>query len=278
MTMNTAGNSGVLPPEYGQLIVEPMTQMSVALQVATVINTTAHDFHFPRVNSDVTAEWTAEGATIASSDAATDSYVVTPKKLASLTTVTNELINDSSPAAQEIVGQSIAREMARKLDAAFFGSLPAPAPAGLGSLTGTLVVDTGGAITNADPFIDGQMEIEASGAALTAWVTSPATARAIAKIKQTADSNVPLVSPDVSAPSGRTLLGVPLYVTAAVQDGTVWGISKADVFVVMRQDVEIATSSGGSTFAADSTDIRGVMRVAPAFPRLESIVKLHDAS
>ncbi|WP_165956237.1 phage major capsid protein [Streptomyces hainanensis] len=276
--MFTTGNPGLLPPEYGQLITEPMTQMSVAMQVATVVTTGANEFHFPRVNSDITAAWTAEGAAIASSDVATDAYVVVPKKLASLTTVTNELVNDSSPAAQEIVGQSIAREMARKLDAAFFGNLSAPAPAGLGSLAGTLVVDTGATITNADPFIDGQMEIEASGGVLTAWVASPATARAIAKIKEASGSNRPLVTPDVSAPSGRLLLGLPLYTTTAIPDGTVWGISKADVFVVMRQDVEVATSSGGSTFAADSTDIRGVMRVAPGFPRLDSIVKLYDAA
>ncbi len=54
------------------------------------------------------------------------------------------------PAAGEVVGQSLARDMARRLDAAFLGNMAAPAPAGLGSLPTTgagavSTVDAGGA-------------------------------------------------------------------------------------------------------------------------------------
>ncbi|MGR3938227.1 phage major capsid protein [Streptomyces sp. BRA346] len=171
--MFNSANAAILPPEYGKLVIEPMTAASVAMQVATVVPTGAAEFHFPRVTSDVTAGWTAEGAAINASDADTDAYVVTPKKLASLTTLSNELVNDSSPAALQLVGDSIAR--------------------------------------------------------------------------------------------------------AAVTAGIVWAISAADVFVVLRNGVEIAVDKS-SAFASDSTQVRGILRAAPAFPRLDSIAKIYDAA
>ncbi|MGW5447702.1 phage major capsid protein [Streptomyces asiaticus] len=277
MSMFNSANAAILPPEYGKLVIEPMTAASVAMQVATVVPTGAAEFHFPRVTSDVTAGWTAEGAAITPSDADTDAYVVTPKKLASLTTLSNELVNDSSPAALQLVGDSIAREMARKLDAAFFGNLGGSAPAGLESLTGLIVVDSGASYTNADPFTDAVMEVEASGGNVTSFVTDPATARTLAKLKQASGSNIPLITPDLTAPSGRVLLGRPLYVSAAVTAGTVWAISKADVFIVLRNGVEIAVDKS-SAFASDSTQVRGILRASPAFPRLDSIAKIYDAA
>lgn len=221
MAMTTSAHTGISPDAYGPLILEPMQKASVALQVSTVFMTNSTETHFPRVNTDITAAWTAEGAPIGVSDLATDAYVATPKKLASITKITNELLADSNPAAATLVGQSIARVLATEYDKAFFGNLIAPAPAGLGSLTGTLVVNGGTAFTNADPFVDGVMEMEANGAILTGWVASPATARVIAKLKQASGSNVPLVTPDVAAPSGRLLQGVPLFASAAVPDNVV---------------------------------------------------------
>lgn len=61
-------------------------------------------------------------------------------KLAGLSIITNELRNDSSPAAQEAIGAGLARDLSRKLDAAFFGKTTTNGPSGLGSLAKISVV------------------------------------------------------------------------------------------------------------------------------------------
>ena len=71
----------------------------------------------PRVTADPAAAWTAEGAEIAVTDATLDEIVVTPKKLAGLVVVSNELASDSSPAALGVVGDGLVRDLRRKIDA-----------------------------------------------------------------------------------------------------------------------------------------------------------------
>ena len=75
-------------------------------------------------------------------------------KLAGLSVVSNELIADSSPEASALVGEGLARDIARKLDDAFFrdGATLANSPAGLGAQSGVAAVDAGAAFTNLDPF------------------------------------------------------------------------------------------------------------------------------
>ena len=107
--------------KFSALVVQPVERASVAFQVATVVRTDSHDFRIPVIESDCTAAWTAEGSDITPTDAGVDEVNVTPKKLAALSIISRELANDSSPAAQTVVGESIARDLARKIDSAFFG-------------------------------------------------------------------------------------------------------------------------------------------------------------
>lgn len=276
--MMTDANTGIVPREWSdRLIVQPVTRLSVAMQVSTRIGTDANSLHLPRLTSDVSAAWTAEGATIAKSQAGTDGYVAVPRKLAALATLSNELVRDSSPEAMALVGDSTARVMAKELDTAWFGDLSAPAFAGLGSLEDVVELELDGPISDADAFVDAALLLEENGAHLTSYIASPATVRAISKLKQAAGSNVPLVNPDVTVASGRTLNGRPLYSTPALENDVIYGIAAADVFTVFRNDIELATSSGGDTFAADSTDIRGVMRVTGAYPREASIIRIFNS-
>src|SRR5215204_3359574 len=98
MALTTTSGAGILTPEeVGALVIRPLIETSVAAQVSTVVQTASHDFRVPVVSADPTAAWTAEGAEIAVSDPTLLEVVATPKKLAGLTVVTNELAQDSSP-------------------------------------------------------------------------------------------------------------------------------------------------------------------------------------
>ncbi|SDY96702.1 phage major capsid protein, HK97 family [Modestobacter sp. DSM 44400] len=83
----TAGVGGILPEQYGALIVEPVQAASVAIQVSEFVPTDNVTFHVPLMTEDVSASWVAEGAEIPQDDPVFAEDEVTPKKLAALTVI-----------------------------------------------------------------------------------------------------------------------------------------------------------------------------------------------
>src|SRR5690242_11132860 len=135
MTMTRANGAVILTPdEVATLLLDPVEAASIATEVASVVRTESSTYRLPVVGSDPSAEWVAEGDEITPSNMEFDEEEVTPAKVAGLTIITRELANDSSPEAAATVGNGLARDIARKVDAAFFGNLASPAPKGLGSL------------------------------------------------------------------------------------------------------------------------------------------------
>lgn len=275
MALYTLGAAPILTPaQVGALLVQPVADESVAVQVSTRVDIPSHAFRIPIITADPTAAWVAEGAEIAVSDATLAELVVTPTKLAGLSIISRELADDSSPEAQQVVGDGLGRDIARKLDAAFFGNLPAPAPGGLAGLAGVSTAGTAGTpVASTDTFADALSAAEQVGAQISAWVANPATALTLAKLKKATGSNEPLLQPDPTKPTRRTILGVPLYVSPAVAANVVWGIPGDRVFVVIRDDARIDVD-GSVFFTSDRVAVRATMRVGFAFPHPAAIVKV----
>lgn len=265
---------GLLDEQIGVLVTEPVRQASVAAQVSTVVSTISASFRIPVLTDDASSAWTPEGGTITPSDSAFDQLVVTPKKLAGMVVVSRELADDSSPAAQAVVGESLAESIARKLDSAFFGNTVADGPDGLESLLDVSEVDAGSGILNADPFAEAISKAEVEGAVLTSFVAHPTDVLALSKLKKlTTGSNEPLLTADPTQPTRRVILGVPIISSAAVTPGTVWGIPASKVFLVMREGTRLDIDSS-AYFNTDSVAIRAVMRAAFGFPHPASIVRI----
>lgn len=276
-----------LPDEVGPLIATPVTRASVAMQVATVVPMAdrSHDYRVPIVTSDPAAAWTAEGAEITPDDAGLDEIVVATKKLAALTVVSREMAQDSDPAATELIGAGIARDLARRVDLAFFGTNVTEAgppeerdencPRGLLDVAGYQEVDTGGTITNTDPFAEALSKAETVGAATNYFVAHPATVLALAKVKKATGSNEPLLGADAASPSKRSVLGVPVISSPAVAEGDVWAIPTDRVHIALRDDVDLQVD-GSAFFTTDRIAIRATMRLAFAFPHPQAIVRLYD--
>ncbi|GAB2700831.1 hypothetical protein GCM10027089_23750 [Nocardia thraciensis] len=203
--------------------------------------------------------------------------MVTPKKLATLTVISSELADDGSPEAQEVIGAGIARDVAKKIDAAFFGNTITNGPNGLLSVTGVQVVDTGATIANTDPFAEALSKAETVGAEINTFAAHPATVLALAKVKKATGSNEPLLGNDPTRPTHRTVLGVPLMPTPAVAAGTIWGIPKDRTFVVLRKDTDLRISEH-SHFTSDRISIRAITRLAFGFPHPAGLVRLYDAA
>lgn len=279
MAMYTTGQpTSWLPDQTGQLVVEPVNQESVAIAAVGSVGTADHvnAYRVPIVKADPTAAFVAEGAEIPTSDQVLAEVADTFHKLAGLTIVSREMANDASPDVAQQIGLGLARDIARKLDAAFFGKRGTDtlAPRGLGDLTGVSAVDAGAAWSNADPFSDAIYGAEQVGASLAAFVANPADAKLLAKLKTGAGLNSQLLQPDATQPTRRQIAGVPMLVSPAVTAGTVWGLPAGGLVVIaVRSDVELLRDES-VYFTSDRVAIKASMRVTTLFPHEAAIQKV----
>ncbi len=271
---STGGQSIIVPEAVGDLVVQPVQEASVATRVTEVVSTPSPHFRIPVLTESVTAAWTPEGEEITPSVPTVSEVIVTPRKIAALIPISNELANDSSPAAASLVGRNIADELARELDKAFFGVTTANSPTGLQSVANITAIPAA-TIVNSDPFVDAEFAAAAVGASINSWVCNAKTAAKLSKIKEATGSNRNLLQPDATGATRRAINGVPLFVVPdnAVEDDVVWGIDKTRVFTVIRQDVSLVVDRS-VYFTKDAVAVRATMRVGFAYPHPASIVRI----
>lgn len=264
---------GLLPDDFGPLVVQPALAMSVFAQVATTVTTGSTHYRIPIVAADPTAAWVAEGAEISPSDNVLEELVVTPPKVAGLTIVSRELADDSNPSAQTVVGDGLARDIARRIDQAAFAGLSAPAPAGLATLSGVSTYVNASAFANLDWAAQAISKAEVVGATVTGFVTSPATALALATVKQATGSNQPVLGLDATSATSRSILGVPLFVSQYVAANTLWAIDKSRTWLVVRDDATVEADRS-VFFTSDRVAVKATMRAGFAFTHPASVVKV----
>ncbi|MGW8815507.1 phage major capsid protein [Gordonia terrae] len=273
-TLNATLENAFTPEDYGKLIDTVVDETSVAFQAATVVNTTKHQVRFPVLVSDPETGWYAENTEIALVDPETNEVVVVPSKVAGLTQVSNEAVDDTDPAVAEIIGKALARDISKKVDAAFFGNTVTNGPSGLLSLSGVEVVDTGAGWTTLDYVHDAKTQAMANGADLTHIVLAPDVALALAKAKTGTGSNQSLIE---TVDDGIRLAGLIALVSGAVSAGNAWALDASQVMTVRRLGTTVVQSKDAA-FSSDATQIRAVSRVGFGFANPAGIVRLHDAA
>ena len=272
MTATTQNTAALLVgAEVDELLIKPTLAESVTAQVARVVRIDSTTFRMPVVNTDPSASWVAEGNEIPVSDADIDEVLVEPRKLAGLSIITSELAEDSDPAAAEEVGRGLARDLARKMDAAFFGNIAGGiAPTGLGGLSGTTTVDAGDTWANLDAFTTASLNAETAGTAITTWVANAATAAALFGLREATGSNKGLLAADPTQPARRLIEGAPLLISPAVANGVVWGVPADRVTLVIRRDATVRADAS-VFFTSDRIAVRATMRVGFGFPDPASV-------
>ncbi|MFI1201460.1 phage major capsid protein [Streptomyces sp. NPDC020883] len=274
---NTPGTQGILPDEYGALVEKPVQELSLAMQVGTIVQTGSTRYRVPLLASDVTVGAVEEGAEITPSDVKFDEIVVTPAKFAGLTVISREMAEDSSPSAGDQVGRSIARQIANSVDNALLNKLTAPNPSGLAALDGVSKVPAPVTYTNLDPLEEALSLSEAAGGNITAWVMSAATALELAKLKDQANSNRGLLNSDMTAVGRRQILGRPVFVSPYAPADVVYGISRADMLTVVREGTRLDVDKS-VYFTSDRVAVKGTMRVGFAFPVAGAHVMIQNAA
>lgn len=282
-----SGKSVLRPEQVAQLVVQPLIERAIATQVSTTIQITSHDLRIPVVTGDPTAAWVPEGTEIPLSDSELAEVRITPAGLKALSVMSNELANDSSPAALQVVGDGLVRDLTRRVDEAYFGHpTGAEAPAGLTKLGGyTEVVIDDNNVQAAVPLVDGatgtsmdfailaKSYAEIHNTRIDAFVTSPGRAAFLEFQKESEISNRSLLQPDPTSPSGRRIAGIPLFTTPACDDDTIWALPKSHTFVAIRQGATVEADRS-AYFSSDQTALRAVMRIGFGFSYPASVVKV----
>lgn len=276
--LNSGLQTAWTPEDYGKLVDLVLAEKSIAFRAATVINTGAESIRFPMLKADPAVGWYAENTQITLTDPTTDELVVTPKAVKGLTQISTEAAEDTNPAVANQIGRGLARNIAKKIDAAFFGNTVTNGPAGLLSLTGINVVDTGTVtLTSLDAFHDAKAAALADGAEISVWILAPDVALTLSKAKQlTTGSNVGLLD-STGVADGTTLAGVPVLVSTDVAAGNAWGLDREQVLVVQRTGTRVV-SSRDAAFDYDAVQVRATARVSFGFTNPAGVVRLYDAA
>ncbi|MFG1780932.1 phage major capsid protein [Rhodococcus oryzae] len=264
MALSTTSAGSILSPQQvDDLFIRPILRDSIAAQVARVVLVQGSSLRVPIVQADPQANWTLENSEIQISDPTISDIEIQFKALKGLTTVSNELLSDTSGLAATLVGEGLARDTAARIDAAYFGVSVTNGPSGLGSVSGVQNVSAGATFSTLDPFHEAISRAETVGARVGAFVTSPEVALALAQLKVSTGSNQHLLGPDATSPTSRSIAGIPLFVTSAVAQGTVWAVPADRTILAIRQAVEIR-SDASAYFSKDATAVRSVARVGIA--------------
>lgn len=276
--LNSTLQTAWTPEDYGRLVDLVLAEKSIAFRAGTVVGTANESIRFPLLKADPAVGWYAENTQIALTDPTTDELVVTPKAVKGLTQISNEAASDSNPEVATEVGRGLARNIAKKIDSAFFGNAVTNGPSGLLSLTGVNVVDTGSTVTltSLDVFHDAKAAALADGAEVSVWILAPDVALALSKAKTADASNVGLLDAN-GVGDGVSLAGIPVLVSVDVAAGNAWGLDSTQVKIVQRTGTNVVRSIDAA-FDHDAVQVRATARVGFGFTNPAGVVRLYDAA
>ncbi|SUA75388.1 Predicted phage phi-C31 gp36 major capsid-like protein [Nocardia otitidiscaviarum] len=279
MPFTTVSGAAILnPAQIEASLVKPLESLAAIALCSTIVRTPgASALRIPVTAATPTASFVAEGAEIPVTDADLDELILTPQKLAGLSVITSELAQSSTPQAADIVGGGLAKDIAKKLDMGAFGSLPAPAPAGLAALSGVQAVTahvSGGKLTDFDWAAEAESLSVLAGGDITHWVAAPDAALLVATTPLGGVGGLmPALQPDPTLPTRRQVLGRPLIVSPAVAPRTIWGIDNTRSFLAIAEEVTLETDRS-VYFTSDRIAIRAKLRVSYGWPEPATVVKI----
>ena len=115
-SLSTTSAAAIAPDELSNFLFDRLRPASVGLRAGIrVIATDRDSIEFPKLSTDVTPGWVNEGQAITPSDPTLVTLTATPRKLAELTQLSNEVIDDSDPSIVEVLTGHV-------------GTAPGPAP------------------------------------------------------------------------------------------------------------------------------------------------------
>lgn len=105
-----------VPDEQAKIFLELVQQNNTAIPLCRTFNMATDVLNIPTVSAGNTAYWVGENTSITSSDITTGQVTLTAKKVAALTTVSSEVIEDANPEIAQVLNEQLGRDVAIKVD------------------------------------------------------------------------------------------------------------------------------------------------------------------
>ena len=218
--------SNELRPE----LIDVLRQRSLALQVlgAVFLPGLVGNVPIPRKTASTAAQWVTEapGSDMALSSLSLDNVMLSPKTLQAATTVSRQLLAQSTPAADGIIWDDILEQHGTAIDqTVFWGLGTGGAPTGVGVVAGTNIVVMGanGAVNSLAKVTEAMRLVEQANAMTdnTVFVTTPGVKYNMGTTARLANTD----SRTLWDLDSNTVLGLPGYSTNNVPGNLTKGTS-----------------------------------------------------
>jgi HK97 family phage major capsid protein len=256
----------------------------------------------PKQTAGATAYWVSEGSAITASDLTFGQVSLTPKKVAAMVKLSNELLSLSLPQAEAVVRQDLVQQLSLAVDlAALRGSGANGQPLGVANTSSinTVALGTNGSyLSNLDLFFDMVAKLEEANAlrGKLGFVAHPKVKSALRKLKTPQYSGdtggeytlPPLVTALLATDQAlEQAIGYPILASTQLPTNLTKGTSSncsevyfgnwADLLIGQWGGLSIlASPHAGDAFAKDMTWVRVTMVVDVAVRHPESFCLCND--
>jgi HK97 family phage major capsid protein len=302
-TPDSAGGYLVPSQEIPEMIEILRAQTTVVQAGATVLSDLkGSPVKIPTQTAGATAYWVGEASAITASDLTFGQVALTPKKVAAMVKLSNELLNLSLPQAEAVVRQDLVQQLSLAIDlAALRGTGADNQPTGIANTSGinTVALGTNGSyLESLDLFFDMVAALEEDNAlrGKLAFVTHPKVKSALRKLKTPQFSGdtggeytlpplvVALLATDAAL---EQAVGYPILPSTQLPTNLTKGTSTncTEVYFGNWEDLLIgqwgglsilASPHAGDAFAKDQTWVRVTMSVDVAVRHAESFCLCND--
>jgi len=193
---NTNTQGGYLVPEvWAAKIYDIILAKSTAIQLCEQVTMTSDTLFFPKVTAASTAYFTEEAGTITASQPTFGQLTIHPKKVAALTQLSTEVMEDSNPSVMNVVTQRLAEDIALKIDYEIYnGTTSTGGFNGMRDTTADTAISTfavGGEIST-DDISDAIEQLQSQNIQPTDLIIHPKLLNKLRKLKTTTEGNEPL--------------------------------------------------------------------------------------
>lgn len=173
-TTSTAGQ--IVPTDHrADQYIEPFRNKLLARQLgARVLTGLAGNVEIPAYGSGVSSGWVAENGALTASGMTFGQKTLTPKHVGSLAEMSRQLIQQSSPAIEQLLRDDMAFALAQAIDSAMIVGGGTNQPTGILSATGTQTASL--ATLNWASILEMLEQIELVNGSAGSWLTSPQVA------------------------------------------------------------------------------------------------------
>lgn len=261
-----------VPTEFANVLIQGLIQASKFRGLVTVVPMSSRTLVVDSILNGPDVYWTGEGVTKTTTSAEFAQTTLTAFKLASVTYVTDELLEDSKYDLTTVLINRLAKKIAEKEDAAILTGNGTTQPQGLFTATVGQVTTVGN--LDEDDIIDLTYALPESFRANARFVVNSNNVKELRKMKDSTGRYLWAAPTTPGQPA--TMQGYPVTEDPRVPESAIiFGDLKEAYWFGDRHKMTVLISNEETTaFTQDKTAIRVVERVAGAVVNAEALKKL----